>query len=805
MMRRGLLSLLMMLVAVASAVGDMVPGSWRVRPVWTGAPQSVVETAEKVYFMIGGSLFARDKSTDEVTAFTVAEGCGATGAVMMAYSVDAATLVVAYESGHVDLITADGITPMPEIRDAADVSDHAVYDLTVDGSDAYLATGFGIVRIDLKKQRVADSGRYGRGVDLVTVMGPWLVIKSGEEIMGAPKSGPLRGFDAFRPIVGRGRARDLVGMGDSRLMIVFDRLVALAETDPATGAYNEKAWVDVSADPLIAVAPGTAWLRGADGCMWRLDASGKSERLTALPDTHGASTVMASDEPQSRLWCLSADGLMQAVSNGGGAWTTAVERFIPQGCIFTRDVAMIIPDATCSRVYVSNQGATNYRMQPDDREGLPQATTLIDGESAANISAVGVEALNRVAADRQKNAGRVALSPERIAQDPDDPDTYFLATANDGVYRITGRQLTGRFNDSNSPLADLYGWRVYDLVFDRGGNLWMGSTSEGGSAGLAVLPADKLGLPTDAVKPSDWRTFDLQGAVLHKDVRVFHCTKSDVTLAFDSDGRNGLLAVDRCGTDNDLNDDRIARLHELVDQDGITFTTDHFTSIAEDRNGAVWIGADGGVIVIDCPADMFAPGFRVRRLKVSHDDGTGLADYFLESDMVTDISVDGGNRKWVSTASSGLYLLSPDGSAAVEHLTSDKCRLMDDDEVKAVYASQRDNTVMIGTSRGLIEYGGTASAPADDYSSVKVYPNPVTPETRTDVTISGLMDGSLVKIADASGRVVWQGRAEGGMLRWPVENHAGRRVPSGVYYVMASSGPASSPAKGAVAKILVVN
>ncbi len=805
MMRRGLLSLMMTLIAVASALAGMVPGSWRVRPVWTGAPQSVVETPGMVYFMIGGSLFARDKSTEEVTALTVAEGCGATGATMMAYAADAATLVVAYESGHVDLITADGITPMPEIRDAADVGDHTVYDLTVDGSDAYLATGFGIVRIDLKQQRVADSGRYDRGVDLVTVMGPWLVIKSGEEIMGAPRSGPLRSFDAFRPIVSRGGARDLVSLSDSRLMIVFDRLVALAEADPATGGYKEKAWVDVSAHPLITVAPGTAWLRGADGCMWRLDAAGKSERLTVLPDAKGAPAVMASDEPESSLWCLSADGLMHAVSTGGGAWTTAVELFIPQGCIFTRDVAMIIPDATGRRVYVSNQGATNYRMQPDDREGLPQATTLIDGENAANISAVDVEAVNPVSAARQKTAGRVALSPERIAQDPDDPETYYLATANDGVYRITGRQLTGRYNGANAPLTDLYGWRVYDLAIDRGGNLWMGSSSENGDAGLAVLPADKRRLPTDAVSASDWRTFDLQGAVLHKDIRVFHCMKSDVTLVFDSDGRNGLLAVDRCGTDNDLNDDRLVRLHDLVDQDGITFTTDHFTSIAEDRNGAVWIGADGGVIVIDSPASAFTPGFRVRRLKMSHDDGTGLADYFLESDMVTDISVDGGNRKWVATASSGLYLLSPDGSATVEHLTSDKCRLMADDEVKAVYASQIDNAVMIGTSRGLIEYGGTASAPADDYSSVKVYPNPVTPDTGSDVTISGLTEGSLVKIADASGRVVWQGRAEGGMLRWPVENHAGQRVSSGVYYVMASSGRDASPARGAVAKILVVN
>lgn len=94
--------------------------------------------------------------------------------------------------------------------------------------------------------------------------------------------------------------------------------------------------------------------------------------------------------------------------------------------------------------------------------------------------------------------------------------------------------------------------------------------------------------------------------------------------------------------------------------------------------------------------------------------------------------------------------------------------------------------------------------PSDSFSSVRVYPNPVTPEYGGIVTVDGLMDGSLVKIADSSGAVVWQGRAEGGMITWNIENSAGRRVRSGVYYVLASSNAGGS-SKGAVAKIMVIN
>ena len=69
------------------------------------------------------------------------------------------------------------------------------------------------------------------------------------------------------------------------------------------------------------------------------------------------------------------------------------------------------------------------------------------------------------------------------------------------------------------------------------------------------------------------------------------------------------------------------------------------------------------------------------------------------------------------------------------------------------------------------------------------------------------MDNSLVKIADASGNVFYQGKSEGGMITWDGCNAAGQRVRSGVYFVYASSdgGNSSDSTKGVVTKIVVVN
>ncbi|MDE7376128.1 MAG: Por secretion system protein, partial [Muribaculaceae bacterium] len=74
------------------------------------------------------------------------------------------------------------------------------------------------------------------------------------------------------------------------------------------------------------------------------------------------------------------------------------------------------------------------------------------------------------------------------------------------------------------------------------------------------------------------------------------------------------------------------------------------------------------------------------------------------------------------------------------------------------------------------------------------------------VTISGLMDHSVVKIADSAGNVIWQTRAEGGMATWDPTGSDGQRVRSGIYYAYVSTdGGSSSSSSGAVLKIMVIN
>ena len=124
--------------------------------------------------------------------------------------------------------------------------------------------------------------------------------------------------------------------------------------------------------------------------------------------------------------------------------------------------------------------------------------------------------------------------------------------------------------------------------------------------------------------------------------------------------------------------------------------------------------------------------------------------------------------------------------------------------VYAVTCDPHSNRVYFGTADGMYMFDSDSSPAAEDYSDVYAYPNPVRPEYTGWITIAGLKDNSLVKIADIAGNVFFQGRSEGGMISWDGCNSAGERVRTGVYFVFASEN-ADGSSSGAVTKIMVVN
>ena len=89
-----------------------------------------------------------------------------------------------------------------------------------------------------------------------------------------------------------------------------------------------------------------------------------------------------------------------------------------------------------------------------------------------------------------------------------------------------------------------------------------------------------------------------------------------------------------------------------------------------------------------------------------------------------------------------------------------------------------------------------------DSDNVWAYPNPVTPEYKGMINITGLSINSDVKITSSNGTLVAQGRSTGGSFQWDGNDLRGKRVASGVYMVNTAT---SDGKKGTVCKVVIVN
>jgi ligand-binding sensor domain-containing protein len=292
-----------------------------------------------------------------------------------------------------------------------------------------------------------------------------------------------------------------------------------------------------------------------------------------------------------------------------------------------------------------------------------------------------------------------------------------------------------------------------------------------------------------------WKSFNYENTISDILVSEIIVTQSNHKWVVLPNG-NGLFVFDNNQTIDNENDDQYKKLN-IVDENG-KIITNRINSIAEDLNGEIWLGTDQGIIVYYNPSNVFGDDlFYARRIIVTIGDAT---DYLLKSEVINSIAVDGANRKWIGTESSGVYLVSKDGTEELNHFTEENSPLLSN-RIYDVEINHESGEVFFATDKGLVSYRGTATMGSDEFRDVYVYPNPVRETYSGDITIRGLVSDVNVKITDISGNLVYETTAEGGQATWNGKNFDGKRPSTGVYLVFCTNDDGS---KTYISKLLFI-
>ncbi|MCX7605841.1 MAG: hypothetical protein N2170_01075 [Bacteroidia bacterium] len=214
------------------------------------------------------------------------------------------------------------------------------------------------------------------------------------------------------------------------------------------------------------------------------------------------------------------------------------------------------------------------------------------------------------------------------------------------------------------------------------------------------------------------------------------------------------------------------------------------TTLAPDRTGAVWLGTDRGVAVLygdpfDGSLSLSVPVIENR--------------YALEEESITDVAVDGQNRKWIGTQASGVYVLSSDGSRQIANFNTQNSPLPSD-LIYRIRPWDSTGEVFMITADGTVSYRDWATEPSERLDTLHIFPNPVSRTFEGWIGIRGLSEGSTVRIFTPDGQQVRYLQSFGGQAVWDLRTITGEKVAPGFYLIGAIDREGQ---RSAVGKIVV--
>lgn len=486
----------------------------------------------------------------------------------------------------------------------------------------------------------------------------------------------------------------------------------------------------------------------------------KNYYYTILPDASKTTKVtgnkIMTSQEEGNWWTLGADGLTHVVAG------TATENTTPNGVSISTNAYWSTYDRLQQRVLVCR--TNDVTILPTISNAKTEVNSY-DGAMWRNITPV----------DAPSNGGN-----KWLALSPNEPNTYYYCcNTTNGVCKVKNDTVVASYTPSNSPYAN----RCAAIQFDSKGNLWVAqSRSANNIDAFAITPQNQLLTEVDSTK---FVINDMGGACYSAGFKriTFGIGAGDTKVFSAGDWGASLVFWNN---NDDLSLKQYKSFKSLTDQDNKSYTAYYWMCIRPDNDSILWLGSEMGVISLD-PRQAFDEDFRVNRIKYTKNEGFDDSGVLLDGIHVTWIDADASNNKWISTNTSGVYFVSPDGSEIYKHFDTTNSPLPSD-QVYSVSCNRATNSVVMVTPNGVVEYFPDVTPAEDDYSNVYAFPELVKPDFTGMVTIKGLMANSNVVITDIDGNVVKTMVSDGGIALWDVCHDNGVRVDTGIYKIYASQG-----------------
>lgn len=744
--------------------------------LWTGhipfnTVTDIAVNGNTYYCAAQQGMFVFDAANNEISTYSKVNGLNDIGISAIAYNASNEVLVIGYKNSNIDLFSDAGIYNLADIvRANGFIGKKRINHIVTLGDAAYLATGFGIVKVDLVNRVIDETYIFGPNGTEIEVL-KLAIDEQNQKIYAATPVGlyfanlnsQLIFFGAWQrdttlpsaeinqvavlngmPVVNKvtaGSVEDSVfvnnggnwsylqdqGINKKRDIRVVNNFLAITSTFTVNFLRS-----DLSLKYIISSA-----YYGAENfdplCGYMLP-----NGTTMLIGNQNSGLIISDD-----------------VSNN--------QRILPNGPYSSRAFRIAAEDG---RAYVAPGGITDVWANQFNFQGY----FSLDGFEWSHVPTTAIDTVPDVV---------------NVAIDPNDNSRIYIASWSNGVlelkenelvavwnYQTTGGAIVGPPGDESSP-------RTGGLCFDESGNLWV--TSALSNTPISVLRKD-----------GTWQGYSA-GAFGGTSNAYFKVLATSLNQKWLQSRGNGILV---------MNDESAGNLSFKLITSGEgsgNLPEKTVLSFDEDLDGDIWIGTSGGLVVLYSPQNIFTNGqnFDAQPILFEED---GVVQRLLGEEPVSAIAVDGANKKWLGTQNSGVFYVSADGTETYFHFTEKNSPLLSD-VILDIAIDDVTGDVYFATEEGVVSYKGSATRGFDNYTDVYAYPNPVEPGYVGPIYIKGLVTNARIKITDVAGNIVYETIAEGGQASWNGNTLDGEPVASGVYMAYITDDLAE---RTTVTKILIV-
>lgn len=752
---------------------------------------ALAETPGAIYAATRLGLVVYSKADQALTTLNKINGLSDYGISSLAYSKEQNTLVIAYENGNIDLLTQERIYNINDLKIKQLSGSKAINHILPEGTRAYLSTDFGILVVNLQRREIESTYYIGdQAADLkvnqMAADADYLYAATGQGIKRASKTAPdLPIYSTWETIS--------ANTNNYSSLEVRTGLVVASEGEK--GASNTL-WLlnDMQTINLGSLSAFSEWTMADDRflavsgtALYYYNDQGQRTGQLGLPANHPLRPAFRSayGDTAGNIWVADFNNGLLVYNNE--AWV----QLLPDGPFsnqahslqFSGDKLWVVPGGLTS-------AWNNANIAPSISVLMPDGWKVLNTQNNPLL-------LN----------SRDLLS---ITPHPQNPDQLYISSWGSGLFQVeadgTEAAVGRHFLTPENGLVNIFEnnsryVRVATSAFDNQGTLWMTNSSVASSL-VAYFPEEDR-----------WQRYSY-GALSDNQgmAPILATSNGDMWLSVYRGDAKGLFIWNDNGTPQSQSDDyyrsaipqsadsdrRNMGQILLWDEDGQELTN-NILALEEDANGHIWLGTDKGVVVQYQPGRIFSierPVFS--RILIPRGDGWG--DYLLDGQAVSSILTDPGNRKWLGTQGYGLYLVSANGMRQLAHFNTENSPLPSN-YINDLSLNEATGELYIATGEGLVVYKGNATRAEASFDQLYAYPNPVRPGFTGNITISGLMEKTTVKITDVAGKLVFETNSVGAQAFWDGRNLWGREVKSGVYLIFVATEDGS---QSAVTKIAIV-